>query len=87
VTKTLSLTEVKSHFPQLVTGIQERADEVVVTKNGKPAAIILNVEDYEALKETIEILSDKGLMRRIRRNRRYFARGGKGLSMEEVFGR
>ncbi|MEK7476575.1 MAG: type II toxin-antitoxin system Phd/YefM family antitoxin [Candidatus Coatesbacteria bacterium] len=84
MTKTLSLTDVKTHLPRLVSGVQDRADEIVVTKNGKPAAIILNIEEYESFKETIEILSDPALMRQIRRSGKFYARGGRGVTIEEA---
>lgn len=84
--KTLPISEVKAKLPELVTGVSEREEEVVVTKNGKPAAVLINYDEYERLKETIDVLSDPDLMRQIRASQRYFARGGKGLSFEDVFG-
>ena len=85
MTKILSVTNVKAHLPGLVAGVQERAEEIIVTKNGSPAAIMLNYDEYESMKETMEILADKKLMRQIERGKKYFGRGGKGIPMEEVF--
>ena len=86
MTKTLPISEVKARLPELVTGVHEREEEIVVTRNGRPAAMLVNVEEYERLKETLDVLSDPDMMRQIRESERYFARGGKGLSFEEVFG-
>lgn len=86
MTKTLPLTEVKAHLPELVSGVAERSDEVVVTKNGRPAAVLVNVNEYESLRETLDILSNPRAMRALRKSGKYFARGGKGLTIEEVFG-
>jgi prevent-host-death family protein len=83
---TLPISEVKARLPELVAGVMEREEEIVVTRNGKPAAVLVNVNEYERLKETLEVLSDPDLLRQIRSSERYFARGGKGLSFEEVFG-
>ncbi len=83
--KTLPISEVKTHLPELVTGVEEREEEVVVTRKGKPAAVLVNYAEYERLKETLDILSDPALMRQIRRSQRFYARGGKGLPFEEVF--
>ena len=44
--KTLSLSEVKTRLPELVAGVQEREEEVIVTKNGRPAAILMNIDEY-----------------------------------------
>ncbi|HEX9571798.1 MAG TPA: type II toxin-antitoxin system Phd/YefM family antitoxin [Burkholderiales bacterium] len=84
--KTLPISEVKARLSELVTGIAEREEEVVVTRNGKPAAVLLNYDEYERFKETLDVLSDQRLMKQIQASERYFARGGKGLSFEEVFG-
>jgi prevent-host-death family protein len=83
--RTLPISEVKTHLPKLLTGVEEREEEIIVTRRGRPAAILVNVDEYERLKATVDVLSDAALMRQIRRSRRYFARGGKGLSLEQVF--
>lgn len=83
--KTLPLTEVKTHFPRLVKGVEEREDAILVTRNGYPSAVILNYDEFKRLKETIEVLSDKKLMEQITKSRAYFKKGKKGLSLEEVF--
>jgi prevent-host-death family protein len=84
--KTLPISEVKARLPELVAGVMEREEEVVVTRNGRPAAVLVNVGEYERLKGTLDVLSDPDLMRQIRAAERYFARGGKGVSFEDVFG-
>ena len=84
--KVLPLSEVKTRLPELVSGVDEREEEVVVTKNGRPAAILVNVQEYERLKETLEVLSDPALMSQIRQSERYYAAGKKGQSYEDVFG-
>ena len=86
MSKTLPISEVKARLPELVTGVEDREEEVVVTRNGKPAAVLVNYAEYERLKETIDVLSDRGMMQQIRESERYFRKGGKGLSFEEVFG-
>jgi len=86
VARTLPISEVKARLPELVAGVMEREEEVVVTRNGRPAAVLVNVDEYERLKETLDVLSDPDLMRQIRSSERYFAKGGKGLSFEEIFG-
>jgi antitoxin YefM len=85
--RTLPISDVKTHLPQLVTGVAEREEEVVVTRNGRPAAVLVNFEEYERLKATLDVLSDANLMRQIRASRRHFAGGGKGISLEQVFGK
>ena len=83
--KTLPIAEVKARLAELVADVMERDEEVVVTCNGRPAAVLVNVEKYQRLRETLDVLGDPDLMRQIRASQRYFARGGKGLSFEQVF--
>ena len=86
MSRTLPISEVKARLPELVTGVEDREEGVVVTRKGKPAAMLVNYLEYKRLKETLDVLSDSGLMRQIRQSERYFAKGGKGLNFEEVFG-
>ena len=82
---TLPISEVKARLPELVTGVEEREEEIVVTRRGKPAAVLVNFAEYERLKETLDVLSDPVLMRQIRRSQRFYAEGRQGLSFEDVF--
>lgn len=85
MSKTLPLSEVKTHFPSIVAGIEEREEEVVVTRNGKPAAVLVNYGEYIRLKATLDVLSDPEMMRQIRASSRYSRRRRRGLSFEDVF--
>lgn len=59
---------------------------MAVTKNGVPAAVILSMEKYEGLLETLDILSGEKTIKSLRTSIRQ-ARQGKWLKYEEVFGR
>ncbi|RMH35773.1 MAG: type II toxin-antitoxin system Phd/YefM family antitoxin [Nitrospirae bacterium] len=84
--KTLPISEVKAKLPELVTGVEEREEEVVVTRKGKPAAVLVNFSEYERLKETLEVLSNPVLMRQLRKSQAFYKKGKRGLTVEEVFG-
>ena len=84
--KTLPISVVKARLPELVTGVEQREEEIVVTRNGRPAAVLVNYAEFERLKETLDVLSDPGLMRQIEESRAFYASGRKGLSFEDVFG-
>ena len=72
-------------MPELVTRVEDREEEIVITRKGKAAAVLVNFAEYERLRETVDTLSDPDLMRQIRRSRRFYARRGIGLSFEAVF--
>lgn len=84
--KTLPISEVKTHLPELVSGVEEREEEVVVTRKGKPAAVLVNFAEYERLKATLDVLSDPELMAQIAESRRFYESRRRGLSFEDVFG-
>ena len=86
MTRTLPISEVKTHLPELVDKVMARDEQIVVTRKGKPAAVILSYGEYESLRETIDVLSDPTMMKQIHKSMAYFAKGGKGKSFEDVFG-
>jgi prevent-host-death family protein len=86
MSKTMPISEVKMRLPELVSGVLEREEEIIVTRNGKPAAVLVNYDEYERLKGSLEVLSDPVLMKQIRRSKRFYASGKRGKSFEAVFG-
>jgi prevent-host-death family protein len=86
MSKTMPISEVKTRLPELVSGVEEREDEIVVTRNGKPAAVLVNYVEYERLKETLDVLSDPLSMRQIAQSKRFYAKRQQGESFEALFG-
>ena len=76
--KTLPISEVKAKLPELVTSVCDREEEVVVTRNGKPAAVLVNYAEYERIRETIDILSDADLMTQLRKSQTFYSSKKKG---------
>jgi antitoxin YefM len=72
---TLPLAEIKARLSELVDGVEQRHDRVLLTRNGRPAAIIMNPDDLESLEETVEILSKPKALREIRAAEREIDRG------------
>lgn len=86
MSKTMPISEVKTRLPELVSNIEEREDEIIVTRNGKPAAVLVNYDEYERLKETLNVLSDPTSMRQIAQSKSFYAKGRQGQSFEALFG-
>ena len=86
VDRFMSITEAKTRLLDLVRYLKEKDDIVAITKNGVPAAVLLSVEKFEGLLETIDILSDEKAVKSLRRSLRE-ARAGRWIGHEEVFGR
>jgi prevent-host-death family protein len=75
MTKTLPLSEVKIKLSAIIAGIVRRSDEVIITRNGKPAAVLISADEYDSWRETQEIKRDPDLMRQIRESEAAYKRG------------
>jgi antitoxin YefM len=82
--ETLPLSHVKAHLSELADRVEGQHDRIVVTRKGRPAAVLLSPEDLESLEETLAILSDPKLMGQIRQSRVELERGEEGVSLEEL---
>ncbi len=56
--KTVPVREFRNNLSELLSDVADRRDHVLVTRNGRPAAVLVPIDEYEALEETAEILSD-----------------------------
>jgi len=63
--KVVPVRQLRSNLSQLLSDVADRRDHVVVTRNGRPAAALVPVDEYEALEETAEILSDPDALQAI----------------------
>ena len=83
---TVTATEAKTSFLELLRGVAERGEAVRITRNGKPSGVLVSVEDWESLLETVSILSDATAMGKIARARRELD-NGLVLEHDEVWGK
>lgn len=81
--KTLSITEARNTLPHLVSGVQKKLDEYVITVNGSPVAVLMSAKEYESWKETTDIISDPGLMKAIAQGEKEI-KDGKYVTLEEL---
>ena len=59
------LSQAKTHLAKLLAEVEELGEEVVVTRSGRPVAVLLSLTEYEGLLETLEILSDRDFSKQI----------------------
>jgi antitoxin YefM len=50
--------EFRSRLSEFLDDVADRRDHILVTRNGRPAAALVPIDEYQALEETAEILSD-----------------------------
>ena len=83
--KTMSLSDAKSKLSGLVDQVSRRDEEIVITKNGRPVAVLVGADEYDSWQETHTVRSDDGLMREIKSGLRAFkARKAKLYTLDEL---
>jgi antitoxin YefM len=83
MTKTITLKALRPGLPQVADSVETNLDRYIVTRHGKPVMMIMNPDDYEGLLETIEILSDKSAVKRIRKSLKE-VRAGKTIALDAL---
>ncbi len=81
----IPVTKAKTKLLDIIRKIESSDDTVAITKNGVPEAVLLSMNKFEGLVETLEVLSDEKAMKSIRKSIKE-AREGKWLDYDEVFG-
>ena len=85
--KTLSLSEAKMKLSALIDSIRVTDEEVLITKNGAPAAVLVSPDKFESWRETIEIKSDAELMAEIKSGlRKIKGKKARLYTLEELIG-
>ena len=84
--ETLSLSEAKMKLSELVEKVHSLDEEIMITKNGRPAAVLVSPHEYEGWKETIEIKSDPYLVEEIKQGLSALKKRSKLYTLEELFG-
>ena len=84
--KTLSLSEAKMKLSGLIEKVSDTDEEIIITKNGRPAAVLVSPDEFESWKETIAVRSDTSLMQEIRKGLKALrAKKAKLYTLEELF--
>lgn len=61
----INLSDAKDKLSQLVKETAETTGQVVISVNGRNQAVLISMEEYESLMETIDILKDQTLVKKI----------------------
>jgi len=85
VSKILTLSEAKARLSELMATVEQTEEELVITRNGRPAAVLISAEEFESWKETREIQRNPALMHEIKQGLAQLEKGHR-FSFEEVFG-
>jgi antitoxin YefM len=58
MSRVLPLSEVKAKLSEVVDEIATTHERVTVTRNGRPVVVLVSSDDFDAIEETIAILSN-----------------------------
>ena len=85
VVEQMPLKDVKNRLSEVVDRVEREHDRVVITKHGRPAAVVVSVDDLESLEQTLDILSRPALIKAIRESLDELAvEGAQVLSKDEA---
>lgn len=80
---TISIRALRPQLSKILDNVNRKFDRYLVTKRGRPEAILMSVAEYESLVETLEIESDKALMFRIKKAEKEIG-SGKGIPLDRL---
>jgi antitoxin YefM len=79
-----SLRTVRDHLSEFVDRVESQHERIVVTRNGRAAAVLISPEDLAQLEETIDVLRDPAATADIREADEAYARGDVVRGVEAV---
>lgn len=62
----ITLKDLRPRLPKVIQSVDSKLDRFVISKNGVPVAVLLSVDDFESLLETLNEESDSSSLKRIR---------------------
>jgi prevent-host-death family protein len=71
----ISISDARATLPDLVEKVNENLERVVITVNGKPKAVMVSMEELEALEETAEVLATHNVKKDIAKSKKQIAKG------------
>lgn len=80
---TIPLTELRPKLPRILNRLSKYFDRCIITRHGKPEAVMLSEEDYESLLETLEILSDRKMIKDLKKAGEDLSKG-KGIPWKKA---
>jgi antitoxin YefM len=80
----IPVTKAKTKLLDIIRIINDREDTIAITKNGIPRAVVMSMEQYESMRETMAILGDKEMMEQIRHSGNEINKGKPLINLEDL---
>ena len=79
----ITLKELRPMLPKVIEKIDSELDRYIISKRGKPIAVLLSIDDFESLIETLNEISDQENLKNIKKGMKE-AREGKTVDWKTV---
>jgi antitoxin YefM len=83
--RTMPLSEAKAKLSKIIDSVRRLDDEVMITKNGRAAAVLLSPDEYDSWHETKVIKNDKEFIKEIKHALKKIDKNARLYSLEELF--
>ena len=83
VEKIIPISDLQSKTKEVIDGVKKTGDPVIITQRGRPAALVVNYEQYEGMLHTLDEMSYPDWQERLREAEED-SRKGKGITLEEL---
>ena len=83
MTEHYSLAHTKAHLSAIIDEVEATQDTVVITRRGRPAAVILGMDEYDSIMETLDLLATPGALEEIRQAEADIA-AGNYFTLEQI---
>jgi len=80
----MPITHAKAKFLDVVRDIHDKDTTIAITKNGIPQTVLLSMEQYESIQETLAILADEKTMQQLRASIREEKDGKSFVDIEDI---
>jgi prevent-host-death family protein len=81
--RVVPFTEARARLTELLDDVEARHEHLVITRKGRPAAVVVSPEEWDAIEETLETLQDDELLAALRESEKDME-AGRLFSLDEV---
>jgi prevent-host-death family protein len=83
VARIIPFTEARAHLTELLDDVETRHEHVVITRKGRPAAVVISPDEWDAIEETLEVLQDEEVLVALRESEKD-VKAGRLFTLDEV---
>lgn len=80
--KIVPISDLQTRAKKIIESVKQTRDPVIITQRGRPAALLVNYEDYEGMVATLEEMSQPDWRERLAEAERD-SKAGKGIELED----